>query len=625
MNSSWLIGGDFNVVLNAKEKIRRLPVEDIDHEDFDCCIETCELSKVQYKGSPFTWWNGRVGSDCIFERLDRIRINQEMGNWFNHIEVEHLPRTGADHAPMFITCEETNPIKRKPFRFLKLWTEHKEYKEVMRQNWVTNTITPFIAFKENIKRVKTGLTRWSKDTYGDIFKQLIIREDIMRIKEKLFEDVPNEINRAVLQKDEAEFKRYLHFEEIYWQQKAGYEWFDNGDRNTRFFYSIVKGRRKRLPLQRIQNRQGVWLEEEEAIVVESNDFYQKQFTQERDATDFPLLRHIPTLINAVENSMLCRMPELEEVKNVVFKLNGDNASGPDGLTGRLYQSCWDIVGTDILAMGMVYQSGVHILTTWLMQMIPSFLPLTDNYSLNRIVETLQEYQGMSRGHFPLKYLGCPITHARKRKEHYADLIKRVKDKLQAWKEVQGCHSLDDIEVFLKDSGWNYNIMQDYLPNHIVDHVRQSMSRVRQSNQMDKPWWIKSSTGKFTVKSAWEILRSRDEVFEDFKRIWVKGLPFKISFFGWRGSVRETIGHLFLSGEVATYIWDHYARVAGILVPWVQVKYTMKKWWVAQGNTRLRMVFQAVPNIILWFLWKRRNTILHGGVYIRNKVQTCGSF
>lgn len=87
----------------------------------------------------------------------------------------------------------------------------------------------------------------------------------------------------------------------------------------------------------------------------------------------------------------------------------------------------------------------------------------------------------------------------------------------------------------------------------------------------------------------------------------------------QGPVRETIEHLFLSGEVATSIWDHYVRAAGILGPWVQIKYTMKKWWVAQGNTRLRMVFQAVPNIILWFLWKRRNTILHGGVYIRNKV------
>ncbi|KAH0661891.1 hypothetical protein KY284_026822 [Solanum tuberosum] len=127
--------------------------------------------------------------------------------------------------------------------------------------------------------------------------------------------------------------------------------------------------------------------------------------------------------------------------------------------------------------------------------------------------------------------------------------------------------------------------------------------------MDKHWWIKSSTGKFTVKSAWEIFRSRDEVSENFKRIWVKGLPFKISFFGWRVwtyrvpvadiisswnpnisplcqcckvPIRETIEHLFLLGEVATYIWDHYVRAAGILGPWIQVKYTMKKWWVAQG-------------------------------------------
>uniref|UniRef100_A0A0V0I3A2 Putative ovule protein n=1 Tax=Solanum chacoense TaxID=4108 RepID=A0A0V0I3A2_SOLCH len=40
---------------------------------------------------------------------------------------------------------------------------------------------------------------------------------------------------------------------------------------------------------------------------------------------------------------------------------------------------------------------------------------------------------MSRGSFPLKYLGCPITHLRKRKELYTDLFDRVRGKLQAWK------------------------------------------------------------------------------------------------------------------------------------------------------------------------------------------------
>ncbi|KAH0679123.1 hypothetical protein KY284_020208 [Solanum tuberosum] len=60
MDSPWLIGGDFNVVLNEEEKIGGLPVQDIDHEDFDICIHSCELEEIQFKGSPFTWWNGRM-------------------------------------------------------------------------------------------------------------------------------------------------------------------------------------------------------------------------------------------------------------------------------------------------------------------------------------------------------------------------------------------------------------------------------------------------------------------------------------------------------------------------------------------------------------------------------------
>ncbi|KAH0712258.1 hypothetical protein KY289_008217 [Solanum tuberosum] len=52
--------------------------------------------------------------------------------------------------------------------------------------------------------------------------------------------------------------------------------------------------------------------------------------------------------------------------------------------------------------------------------------------LRRVVE---ECTGIPRSQFPLKYLGFPITHARKRKEHYANLIRKVRDKLQAWKEL----------------------------------------------------------------------------------------------------------------------------------------------------------------------------------------------
>lgn len=51
-----------------------------------------------------------------------------------------------------------------------------------------------------------------------------------------------------------------------------------------------------------------------------------------------------------ENLLLCKTPELEEVKKAVFSLNSDSSCGPDGLTERFYQCCWDIVGNDILTM-----------------------------------------------------------------------------------------------------------------------------------------------------------------------------------------------------------------------------------------------------------------------------------
>ena len=87
--------------------------------------------------------------------------------------------------------------------------------------------------------------------FGDIFKQLIIREEIVRLKEELFEENPSQVNRMVLQKAQAETKRYLHYEEECWRQKSGLDWFVDGDKNTRFFHNLVKGRRKKLQIKRI--------------------------------------------------------------------------------------------------------------------------------------------------------------------------------------------------------------------------------------------------------------------------------------------------------------------------------------------------------------------------------------
>nr|XP_016459868.1 PREDICTED: uncharacterized protein LOC107783415 [Nicotiana tabacum] len=277
MELPWLVGGDFNVVLHEDEKIGGFPVHPPEYEGFAFCVNSCGLFYQGYKGSPFTWWNGRSNAECIFKRLDRIFVNFPFQNMMPTIEVEHLIRTRSDHALLLMTCGEQAINFVKPFRFLKFWTKHATFMEVVRQNWNADFIgDPFLMLKHKLKKVKVELSKWSRDTFGNIFKQLAILEDIVR-------------------KAQSELKKYLSIEEQYWKQKTGMIWFAEGDRNTSFFNNHDNGKRKKLQLKRIQNGDGAWLEDQEQMANATIDFYQIQFTKEGDPADFPMLDNVPEM------------------------------------------------------------------------------------------------------------------------------------------------------------------------------------------------------------------------------------------------------------------------------------------------------------------------------------------
>lgn len=51
----WIVGGNFNVILNEEEKIGGLDFTEQEALDFMKCINNCALSEVSYTGSNFTW------------------------------------------------------------------------------------------------------------------------------------------------------------------------------------------------------------------------------------------------------------------------------------------------------------------------------------------------------------------------------------------------------------------------------------------------------------------------------------------------------------------------------------------------------------------------------------------
>nr|XP_009796280.1 PREDICTED: uncharacterized protein LOC104242863 [Nicotiana sylvestris] len=156
-------------------------------------------------------------------------------------------------------------------------------------------------------------------------------EEVVMVHEAKFEANPTGMNREMLQKVQAELIKCLALEEKYWQQKAGMTWFKEGDRNTKFFHAQVRGRRKRLQLNRIQNSGGTWIEEEQEIAEEAIKYYEEQFTEVATPSLFDILEHVPNLINTEQNAELIKQPTKEEVKVAVFGLNEEQAGF---VTGR---------------------------------------------------------------------------------------------------------------------------------------------------------------------------------------------------------------------------------------------------------------------------------------------------
>lgn len=156
----WLIGGDFNVIVSEEEKLGGLPVTVAETEDFKHCINLCGMEDPGFKGSKYTWWNGRTDAECIFERLDRLLCNDRLQELFQVLEVEHLFRSGSDHSPLQIHFSPVKENIHKPFRFLNMWLKEQSCYEVIKQNWITDVVgNPFIEFHHKMKRVKNALTK----------------------------------------------------------------------------------------------------------------------------------------------------------------------------------------------------------------------------------------------------------------------------------------------------------------------------------------------------------------------------------------------------------------------------------------------------------------------------------
>ncbi|KZV18919.1 hypothetical protein F511_17825 [Dorcoceras hygrometricum] len=155
--------------------------------------------------------------------------------------------------------------------------------------------------------------------------------------------------------------------------------------------------------------------------------------------------------------------------------------------------------------------------------------------------------------------------------------------------------------------------------------------------VDRLIWKPSSHGKFSSKSAWELLRHRDLTKDIFTACWSKLLTPTMSLFVWRWIQRkiptddvlqsrgvamgskcqccaqeESFDHVFFTSHIAFHVWSHFGNILGIQQATQVFNWRLENLWKLSGHIQ-----ECIPFLILWFLWTGRNDSKHRNIKLRS--------
>ncbi|KAI3465769.1 hypothetical protein Pfo_022432 [Paulownia fortunei] len=140
--------------------------------------------------------------------------------------------------------------------------------------------------------------------------------------------------------------RALTIEEDYWRQKAACRWIDEGEKNTKFFHSLVKEKRNQNRIFSI-TYEGARLTDPEEISKSAATYFQNLLTNDVPELLEENLDCIQPLQQDLRTDILCSSPDIDEIKQAIFEMETDSVAGPNGFSAFFFQYCWDIIHTDI--------------------------------------------------------------------------------------------------------------------------------------------------------------------------------------------------------------------------------------------------------------------------------------
>ncbi|XP_019226954.1 PREDICTED: uncharacterized protein LOC109208320 [Nicotiana attenuata] len=219
---------------------------------------------------------------------------------------------------------------------------------------------PMWVLQQKLKTLSKELSKGSRENIGNVYDKVRQMEENTILNEEAYDMDDSEENRQKLHKSEAEYIRWLKMQESILRQKARVKWAEEGDTNNKYFHSIIRERMRKTRIHRIKNENGDWIEGNKEIAQPAIDHFNGIFTQPNSTSDMDILKWCDRLITDEDNEHIMQKPTEEEIKEVIFSMDPNNAAGPDGFNGLFFQPTWRIVKNDVIEFVSAFFRGANL-------------------------------------------------------------------------------------------------------------------------------------------------------------------------------------------------------------------------------------------------------------------------
>ncbi|KAI3452727.1 hypothetical protein Pfo_009391 [Paulownia fortunei] len=158
-----------------------------------------------------------------------------------------------------------------------------------------------------------------------------------------------------------------------------------------------------------------------------------------------------------------------------------------------------------------------------------------------------------------------------------------------------------VNCFWRNGQWNDSKLDQLLPQHMT---RMICDIPISETAKDEMKWKLSANGDFSIASAWELIRSSKIERQIFRDLWCNQFTPTMSIFFWRlinnwipadtrlqekgfnlaskchccSSSIESTPHLFITGDQARVVWDHFALLFKIRHPQTENPILLLQYW-----------------------------------------------